>query len=81
MKNPPIKKASQDDYVKTSLRIPRDLHARLMEAGQYNGRTLNAEILDRLHAAPVYELLAEIARENAEMKIMLREMHNLTVGK
>lgn len=81
MKNPPIQKPFQDDYIKSSLRIPRTLHAELMAAADFNGRGLNAEIMDRLRAAPVAEMLRTLLRENAEMKAMIREMHDLARGK
>lgn len=43
-----MKARSQDDYVRTALRVPPDLHARLHEAAKGSGRTFNAEILSRL---------------------------------
>lgn len=81
MKKPPIQTPTQDDYMKSSLRLPRQLHAELMAAAEYHGRSLNAEILDRLQAAPVIDLLQSLLRENAEMKAMIKEMHDLTSGK
>lgn len=41
----------QDDYIKTALRIPRELHAALMESARERGRSFNAELLDRLQAS------------------------------
>lgn len=76
MKKPPIQKPTQDDYVKSSLRLPRQLHAELLNAAEYHGRSLNAEILDRLQAAPVVDMLQELLRENAEMKLMIREIYS-----
>jgi hypothetical protein len=38
----------QDDYMKTALRLPRDLHARIQEAATSAGRSLNAELIARL---------------------------------
>lgn len=40
--------ATQDDFVKTALRLPRSLHARIQEAAATAGRSMNAEIIDRL---------------------------------
>ncbi|MBV6321949.1 Arc family DNA-binding protein [Duganella violaceipulchra] len=77
MNKSPIKKPTQDDYIKTSLRIPRELHAKLMEIAEYNGRTLNAEIIDRLQAGPIYDLLRVLARDSAETKALVKEMHDL----
>ena len=41
----------QDDYQKTALRLPRDLHAGLHEAAIESGRSYNAEIVARLQAS------------------------------
>lgn len=41
----------QDDFQKTALRLPRDLHANLHEAAAQSGRSYNAEIVARLHAS------------------------------
>jgi hypothetical protein len=40
--------ASQDDFMKTALRLPRELHAKLHESALDAGRSYNAEILHRL---------------------------------
>lgn len=42
---------SQDDFHKTGLRLPRDLHARLHEAAAESGRSYNAEIVARLQSS------------------------------
>lgn len=81
MKNPPIKKETQSDYIKSSLRLPRQLHAELVAAAEYNGRGLNAEIIDRLQSAPTHELLQILLRENADMKAMIKEMHAIATDK
>lgn len=41
---------NQDDYLKTALRLPRNLHAKIQEAGLASGRSMNAEIVARLEA-------------------------------
>lgn len=41
----------QDDYMKTALRLPRELHAQLMEAARERGRSFNSEVIDRLQAS------------------------------
>jgi len=41
----------QEDYLKTALRLPRGLHAKLHEATEATGRSLNAEIVARLQAS------------------------------
>lgn len=39
---------SQQDHIKTALRVPPDLHACLHEAAKLAGRSYNAEIVHRL---------------------------------
>lgn len=41
----------QDDYMKTALRLPRDLHAQIQEAATESGRSMNAEIVARLNGS------------------------------
>lgn len=40
--------AKQDDFIRTALRVPPDLHKQLHEAASAAGRTFNAEIVARL---------------------------------
>lgn len=40
--------ATQDDYIRTALRVPPGLHAQIHEAAKGNNRTFNAEIVARL---------------------------------
>ena len=40
--------ATQDDYVRTALRVPPDLHQKIHDAARENTRTFNAEIVARL---------------------------------
>lgn len=40
--------ALQDDYIKTALRLPRELHKRVQDLADANGRSMNAEIIARL---------------------------------
>ena len=40
--------ATQDDFIKTALRIPRALHAGIQAAAEQGGRSMNAEIIGRL---------------------------------
>ena len=46
-----MKPRSQDDYIRTALRVPPDLHAKIHEAARDAGRTFNAEILNRLEVS------------------------------
>jgi hypothetical protein len=40
--------AIQDNYIKTAFRLPRDLHGELTAVAESKGRSLNAEIIERL---------------------------------
>jgi hypothetical protein len=58
------------DIVKTSLRLPRHIHADLERGAEHDGLTLNAEMIFRLQHDPragyAKEILAEIrSREDA----------------
>jgi uncharacterized protein (DUF1778 family) len=41
----------QDDFVRTALRVPPDLHALIHAAAEESGRTFNSEIVERLKAS------------------------------
>ena len=43
--------APQDDYIKTALRLPRELHARIQLAAEEAGRSMNAELIHRLETS------------------------------
>lgn len=68
MTKPPIKRLSQNDFVKTALRLPPDLHASLQADAELAGRSLNAEILARLQDR------GDIAAELAEIRVTLRKI-------
>ena len=38
----------QDDYIKTALRLPRDLHSKIQGSATAAGRSLNSELIERL---------------------------------
>jgi hypothetical protein len=42
---------SQDDYIRTALRVPPDLHKALHEAADAAGHSFNAEIIGRLQGS------------------------------
>lgn len=70
-----MKPRSQDDYVKTALRLPPDLHTELKAAADLNQRSLNAEILARLTATPgVTTALLHLSRQQTEMQESVREI-------
>lgn len=62
----------QDDFQKTALRLPKDLHARVHEAAAEGGRSYNAEIVARLQgsfevrASPA--MVADLARAEAAVE-------------
>jgi hypothetical protein len=68
------KPKSQDDYVKTALRLPRDLHAQIADAAEANGRSMNAEILARLKQFPLDAKIDELSKQNLEIKALAREI-------
>jgi len=43
--------ATQDDFIRTALRVPPDLHARIHAAASVANRTFNAEIVNRLESS------------------------------
>lgn len=64
----------QDDYMKTALRLPRELHARIQEAASSSGRSMNAEIVARLdssftEAPPLEKRLAKLEHLMALEKV------------
>ncbi len=71
----------QDELIRISLRVPPEIHAELLAAAKYNGRFLNDEVLERVKAKPVLDRLDALLRENAEMKAMIKEMHDLASDK
>lgn len=40
--------ANQDDFIRTALRVPPDLHKQIHDAARSSNRTFNAEIIARL---------------------------------
>lgn len=62
----------QDDYIKTALRLPRDLHAEIKDAAEYHGRSMNAEIIARLESSGV--TLADIAQQNTKTQEMIQQI-------
>jgi hypothetical protein len=69
----------QDDYIKTALRLPRDLHVKLLSAAEKNGRSMNSEIIDQLQRAfnqpPVDDPLGDL--ESRLSKLIKRELSAL----
>lgn len=66
--------ANQDEYMKTALRLPRDLHAKLMDAAETTGKSLNAEMIARLTesfaGAHSPDLVAKVARLSLALSLV-----------
>jgi metal-responsive CopG/Arc/MetJ family transcriptional regulator len=58
--------APQDDWHKTGLRLPKELHAQLHEAAAKEGRSYNSEIVARLQRS------FEAERETAKDTVITR---------
>jgi hypothetical protein len=71
---PPLQKRTQDDWVKTALRLPKALHAEIQAAADDNVHSMNAEILQRLETRRHQELMDELA----DVKAMLRRVLDRT---
>jgi hypothetical protein len=70
-----IKRAtSQDGFIKSALRLPPALHEKVTAAAALAGRSLNAELIERIAAAEDRVQYAELLQQNAELKAMLREV-------
>ena len=54
--------SKQDDYIKTALRLPRDLHAKIISAADNAERTMNAEIISRLQSTFDVEVAGGMTR-------------------
>ncbi|MBT2333594.1 Arc family DNA-binding protein [Variovorax paradoxus] len=65
----------QDDYMKTALRLPRDLHAKLQESATMSSRSLNAELIARLEHTAQWEARARASsQEAAEAKMEISRL-------
>jgi predicted DNA-binding protein len=67
---------AEANYIKTSLRLPPELRDHLIEAGKEKGRTMNAEILSRLKAAPFHDRLDRLEKDVAQIKAILIELRD-----
>lgn len=65
---------SQDDYIRTAMRLPRALHAEVRKAASEAGHTMNAEIIARVAAASEVASFKVVMRQNEELKLLMREM-------
>ena len=66
--------AKQDDYIKTALRLPADLHARIQLAAEKAGRSMNAELINRLDMSFEKGRVLEIT-VHADMDLTMKQLH------
>jgi hypothetical protein len=64
--------ATQDDYIKTALRLPRGLHAKLLASADATGKSMNSEIIARVESSFAYSgestaLITAIAQLNLSL--------------
>lgn len=74
MTTPPARKSAQKDYIHSAVRLPPDLNEAIKQAAELNGRSMNAEIIARLQAAPSEIILSEIAELKALVRKILDQM-------
>lgn len=60
-----------------SLRMPEWMHQELKVAAKLHGHTVNDEVVERLRSVKMAEAVQMLAKENAEMKAMLKELYDL----
>ncbi|MDB5937486.1 MAG: Arc-like binding protein [Massilia sp.] len=65
---------SQDEYIRTAIRLPPDLHASVRVAAKAAGRTMNAELIYRVSSAEEVASFKQLVRQNDELRAMMREM-------
>jgi hypothetical protein len=66
--------SQQHDYIKTSLRLPRDLHEKVHASAREHGRGFNDELIARIAGADEVQSFKLLRRENAELRKMVREV-------
>ncbi|KKL38622.1 hypothetical protein WR30_11225 [Burkholderia contaminans FFH2055] len=75
--------AKQDDYTKTALRLPRDLHQMLVESAAARGHSLNTEMVYRLEQSFVNQAeseaniqTADLLAENRKLRVEMTKLRN-----
>lgn len=71
MTNSPRQKPKQDEYIKTALRLPVDLHAEIQASAERNGRSMNAEMIARMQSSPIKPIEAELSAIKAALRKIL----------
>jgi hypothetical protein len=73
---------TKKEPIKSQLRIPADLHARLIAASEASGRSMNAEIIQRVEETFVYDarrasrLLAQVIGEAREIETTVKDLED-----
>lgn len=65
--------ATQDDFIKTALRLPRGLHATIQASAEGSGKSMNAEIIARLQSNPEAVAATTILAKLNELEDVLIE--------
>lgn len=73
---------AQDDYIRTALRVPPELHKQLHAAAVARGRSFNAEIIGRLYEsfeedATVQHILSGLAQPDDHQRMVLDAIEQL----
>lgn len=69
--------ARQDDYIRTALRLPPDMHKALHESADASGKSFNAEIIARLQASftePAHGVDRDAAIASSTAEAMLKAL-------
>lgn len=69
--------ARQDDYIRTALRLPPDMHKALHESADASGKSFNAEIIARLQASfaePTQGVDRDVAIASSTAEAMLKAL-------
>lgn len=69
-----MNKIKKTDYSAMTLRLPREMMARLDKAAEHNGRTRSDEIRARLEASPTDERLEALERDMQALMRMMRKL-------
>ena len=64
----------QDEYIRTAMRLPPDLHKAVKEAARVAGHTMNAEIIARVAAAEEHASFKLLVRQSDELRRLMVEM-------
>lgn len=64
----------QDDYIRTAMRLPPDLHRAVKSAARAAGHTMNAEIIARIAAAEENASFKTILKQNEELKRLMLQL-------